>query len=680
MHGKLPLVRQGAAKGRPLSQALTSTCAGHRGGVDGDAVTCLYRRPELGSASEMSALWLRCRSLLVLLVVLLAGSMAVSVVGASAKPAPTVVGDTGEHVLTFNHDNGRGRTAPLNLILKVPAGSAGKLSATFFPTGPRSAGHLTHLNVANQGPYPVDRPRLFTEDGKPPKLDPGLNFVRLTFGLATGASPDAADGLLHLRLAGLTSAKLQTHGQGPEATLAPSPVKIQVTGGFLFFSGSRHESQAVTVSGPGTPAVTRGPEATADLQGSHGADAEATLGFEPTNSLSALGHGAVTASDWSGPGSYSGTVELDPRSADPTSIAVQLDVRDSVVWPILVVLLGAALGGFGTRAYALHRKREILRSALKAAEARYQQSPKPDGLYRLGDDLSGQGEQFPSKKACQEADESRGELARLYCDIHAAKSEAELTEAANRAKAIAARFARWHEFRLGLRRLKRALVDADPPADDPQQVGIASDSQAAIQACRYEPPDAAADAAIAALTSQRELLLAYTRLKRRFQSVPDWERDRLKAYEPAELYRSNRPQGELNATNTWKLLNALGAAHDALRHPEAAPDNPPIPVRIQPRGFMAAGPVEVAETGGDRRSAQQIVTSLRRFDWGIAVATALVTVVVYVVGLYTDTYGGWMNYVAAFGAGAFTQVAIGAAIEQFPLFRSYRLEPATGSK
>jgi hypothetical protein len=611
------------------------------------------------------------------------------------KPKPTlsVVGSGDTRIVRFDGADARGRLGELTLLLRLEGGDGEKPEVRFFPTAPgASSTRPLRLNRPQEGSYPSEEPRVATIDGKSPILTEGTNIVRFQFGLATKASPEAADGLLQLDLEDVSLVQVPVAGAPPKAALAPSPVKLEVTRGvdlgFVDWDANDDE-ETVSVTGPGSAGVMASPDMTTTLQGDGGEEANARLTFGNHDGRSGQSAGTVSVSGWSAVGSYSGALQLDQDSATPTSLPVQLKVRDSIVWPIFFVLLGALIGGVGVRAYGLRRRRELLRGELKAANERYEASEKQPHLYLLTDDLLG-GIRAPTKHQCKRQPSSiTGDFGKLYCDIHKAKTDPDFNDVTSRARDVLARFEHWQDFRGESERLRDALKSANPARGSAAR----DDADALIRAVQAEPPADKAAPVLAAFRHYRQILRAYRRLDDRFEALGPAEQQRLSRYRADNLYEVIRPTDDLDATRAWQMLNIMDAAYEALAHPALAPHDPPgAPTSeeaeqerqfVQTLGLRPGRGLELLESAGgaarvDRRSAQAILSSLRRWDWVLGLGTAVLTVVAYVAGVYTDTYGGWLQYATAFAAGFFGQAALAtlaAAIAQLPLFQSYRISP-----
>jgi hypothetical protein len=636
------------------------------------------------------------------------GLASATAVSASAQQQISVVPTEGARTLAFDLSDDRGRVAVLTMIVRaqIPSGTQRELRIRFHPTGPDAAPGVVRLNEGRLEPYPARQAVVVTADGRNPSVRRGQNVVRVRFGLAHTAEPAAADGLLCVRARGarFPAIQVQVVGKPPTIAFRPETAKLRITRDFLGLWGRGGERQ-LRVSGPGVRAAVAGPAAEARLGTEDGQDATARLSFERKRAVDGHGEASVRVSGWDGAGTYEGTLQVNPGADQPTAVLVEAKVRHHWLWAVLVVLCGGAVGGVGLRAYALHRRREILRIALKDAEKRYRLADKPEDLYAIEDytDILGTGERFPGRRSCRR-DETRAELAQLYCDVHKLRSDAEFEAATQRTRAIVEEFERWLAFKRERDGLRLLLETAALPGHS----ALREDVEDVLRSIGARPPDAAtAEASLEALRRWRRIVAAYTRLGRRFAALDPMAQRRLTRYDPESVYAEVRTSSDAPPAAVWRALIIFEAAHDALARPADAPvhppgleppDEPPTPEsermkqilgsvragahfaisRRLEREFDLAPPV-AREVLADRRTATQIARSLRRWDYITAGITAIVTAVAYVVTIYDDTWGDILDYLSAFGAGFLAQglvAGVKTAFEQLPPLRSYRLDPA----
>lgn len=626
-----------------------------------------------------------------------------SATASSARAQIGIVSTEGERMLVFDRGDKRGRVALLTLIVqaKIPTGKPRELRIRFHPTGPEAHAETVRLNEGRLEAYPEQQPVVFTANGKNPRVRRGYNVVRLRVGLARAADPAAADGFLCLRAKGLPLPPIQVHvvGNPPTVAFKPETAKLQVTSDFLGLWG-RGGERDVRVSGSGVRAVIAGPDAQTRLVTDDGKNADARLSFSPARADDGHGDATVRVTGWDGAGAYEGTIQLNPGADKPAVLPVEAKMRRHWLVAVIVVLAGGLVGGVGLRAYALHRRRAVLRIALKDAEERYRCADKPEDLYTVEayTDILGSGERFPSRWNCHR-DNTRQELAQLYCDIYKAKSDGELEAVAQRTQVIVAEFERWRAFKRERDALRLALLDAAAPSGES---ALYDDVQDVLLSIGARPPDeATADSLLQALRRWRQIVAAYSRLSRTFAALTPAVQRRLHRYDPDQVYSNVSTSPDAPPADVWRLLQIFEAASDALARPADAPEHPPglepgEPLTEKGKSFkrllgvrfavapefdegLDLAPTLAREAPEDRRTATEIARSLRRWDYVTAGITAGVTAVAYVVTVYDDTYGDIFDYLSAFGAGFLAQgIAAGVktAFEQLPPFMSDRLEPA----
>ena len=454
-------------------------------------------------------------------------TVATGVSSAWAAPPDTPValaGGTAARTLSFDTRNDKGLTAQVTLVVKLPRTEIEDRTAqsriSFLPLGAGSTGERVLVDGEPAGAYPSDAPALFTADGEHPRLHSGQNLVRLTFGLADDAALTVADGLLRVRLPDreLVGVDVETKATSPKLTFEPSTVKLQVTNGLPLFGAPKladptGTSEAVALSGPRAASAVAGDDVEGTLHAANDDTAKATLAL----SEEIDGGGTVTVRDWSGTESFSGNLVLDPHSATPTTLAVELNVRDSIWLPVGAVFLGAVLGNLLLPRYRQWRRQRILKSALEDAIAAYEeQDPEgQDFFFNLDLVLGPKGSRTLVAGACVGRPVGRVPLIALLCDIDSAKTETDFQEVTARTQALLAEITQWHEFRHAIVSLVAAYARADPPAG----MLLEHDVEHALFDVQSPPPKATTQAALERLRGQAQLVDAYALLKWRIAAL-----------------------------------------------------------------------------------------------------------------------------------------------------------------
>jgi len=635
-----------------------------------------------------------------------------------ATPPPTPViallaGKAEERTVVFNDGDGRGRLAALNLPLTVPKESKRAVTVRFFPTSIRAADSKS-LPVKPDEPKTFSRGRVAVWLAGEPSLIGARTATRrgvlaVRFGLAAGQRPSVADGVLLVASGstGVAPLVLPVVGSGPSYKLSPSPATLTMEHDPLSTADNSSGFKLRSV-GAGVAGARLGRGAEALLR--HGDDtAVATLTWGKPRVADGLGVGTIAVTDPGPAGKYKGDLVIEPASGQSVSLPIEVNVRHRFFLLFVTVAAAALLGGFFTALYGRRRRRELVRSALKDEVERYEalrdadarQTPNlSEGLYSPL--AYGAGERFPTGQACEQLSDDAGEVARLYCAVNAAKSEAELDVATEQAQVVVAEFRRWGEVRRGARNLRRALPAAA------QTSGIIRQQTNDLLALTFAaPPDAAlAEEVMARLARQMQVLRAFAPAHSLWSRLAEPERRRLARYDPTGLYEAADPEPDRDAAETYRLLAGLGLAERVLAGRDAAaissyralnenarPDDPLSElVERSTLGILGHAsfdrPVRREDVReGDRRSAASIRGRLKRWDWALGIATALLTLLIYSLGAYNETWGSSKDYATAFGAGFFGQVAVGTVAlnwDAFPPLRSYRLaallEKATPTK
>lgn len=602
------------------------------------------------------------------------------------------------------------QVAALNVIVQASAPARGTLDAQLVFSDPRPlqrrAVRLTTKEPTTAAPA---APQLFVTDADSLKLPlGGRRVLGLRVAIGPTSRPGAASGDLLITLRGQRAVApivLTVAGQAPQASFAPASAKLNVTRQWGILNTNNWIDGLATnvlLQGPGTevwlnPAHPRTVEGTLRRDSDH--TAKATLTLPTKTNEDGLAQASVALSNIEGPGKYSGDIVLNPASAKPTKLPVEATVRHGLGWPLLFVGVGAIIGGLGVAFQDRRRRRDIVRIALHRAVEQYEAQRRADSREKnplssdmYSPDALGYGTRFPKPRACARPSDNWGRVAHLYCDAHAAKDDGELEALAVEAEAVVAGFERWHLLRQGVRGLRLALRRVNPPTDS--QVHQESEQLAASVA--VEPDAEAATALTERFTRQRRVLAAYGAVQHLYSRLDPATRSAVEAFAPAEVYGRAEPEPERDAAASYVLLLELATAERVMRDPVSAP---------QPRGLMEMADLDLSQMEGaralfatapgqrltdelaaqlgrpqpsraDRRSAATIERGLKRWDLGLFLLTAAVTLLVYTLTLWNDTWGSFSDYVTAFAAGLLGQVAVGQVAlnwSLFPSLRSYRL-------
>ncbi len=163
-------------------------------------------------------------------------------------------------------------------------------------------------------------------------------------------------------------------------TVEPSTVVVTLTRQMGPFAGANaaHVSSTERVwVRMGTSAPTASTGLLASDSG-HQAIAEFALDSPQPRALpSGVEQGHVRILGVPSAGLYKGSLQIAPT----VSVDVELKAQDSILWPVLVVFIGALIGGGGTAWWAARRRRELLKARFLDALDRYErgQAEQPEG-------------------------------------------------------------------------------------------------------------------------------------------------------------------------------------------------------------------------------------------------------------------------------------------------------------
>lgn len=381
-------------------------------------------------------------------------------------------------------------------------------------------------------------------------------------------------------------------------------------------------------------------------------------------------------------GKYSGSLSLDPTIDKSPAIALTVNVQDLFVWPLLVLVLGAGVGWWLGRRRDRGRPKDILVLELAKIRDRYVSAavgssaghlrwlpsafsiPKdgkgpgfdPQGL-SLGDLL------YRRIRGARTLDELTGEIARAVTDVGTLVDEWMAAGAA--ADALQGRVALHRPF--------------DPSA------GVFAEADDLLG--RTEP---LADLAAATefhqkLSDQSEAVETFVAARAVYRdaasswaTLTDQERDalRLKSMDPTvyweETVRPARTLEELQSSGAVARLRDmdLAIANELARGRRGRMELVGPAVGAEPLERVE-GPIRAIVGPVDRRSPAAIELEIERrdlFDFGIVAA---VTTLVFFLSIYVDkNFGGGWQYLAAFLAGASSELAINWKL--LPWYRSYR--------
>jgi hypothetical protein len=600
------------------------------------------------------------------MVAVLAAVVASPGAGAQAPPPSgrlMVFGEP-EQVVTLKPpaDGRDGREGRLTLIVRNESDLPVRLRIRFVADGGNSP---VLLRTVPARPFPADKPTLYTENTN---LAAGLMLRRrqtvlvpLRFGVAERATADVINGTLIVAAQAnprVQSAAVRITGQLPQAGLPPAqPPKITLRVERWWPWGlvdGRRRVVEPTVWVPGEKS-----DALVLLSSGSGHSLKARLAEpddDPPVPTGAVQQRLMLAGDLGPVGTYAGELTLKP--GDSEKITVEAKVRDVILWPLLFVGIGAAIGGFGATFFQRWRTGRILRAELARARRDYEN--------RIGDSPIGPLDGIVSQDA----------LDALQAEISEARSAEELDALTERVRAVGNSVHAW----IAIDDAARSLISAQDVPPDARVVQ--TDTEAALDTTKWIPADKTASAELVTrLRRQERIVRAFDAAYKRWPEMAIARYDKHRAF-------SDDGEDKAASVDDAKTAILIGAL-------DRVPDQPdyiivlPIEERRTRMDEFSLGLQAVENERLDAASAffpkaqrpvaivqlspEQIERPIRRWDLALALATFGVTVFTFVLGVYDDDFGTWDDYAKAFTAGLLGQVGGAALWNLFPRLRSYRL-------
>jgi hypothetical protein len=633
--------------------------------------------------------------------------MALAVAAATAAaPAPrglTLLSEKTQ-TLTFATASGAVERAPFVVVVRNDSDETTAVVVRYLGAGAPTVG-LVATGPA-RAPRPTAARLVLIRRGA---ADVGAHDVaRLRLEMRRSGTKPAVDGVLVVALAAVPRAAPLTvslaDAKAPDAPVGfeQKAVTLKVTRRWGPFVGVCERALAwiagcprQRLSGTSTRTAARGVATRSTLLTSGSGDT-LTLKATPVAGSTDPPQATLAVVDVPRSGRYTGQFVIDPTAKEPKATEVTVGVQDSLLWPLLAVLLGALVGGVLVKRYDVHRGGKLLRASLEDAVEPYRDEKRrtnavPEPLRRprrfyLDETIPDSGRVYPRWRRTRRRDEPL--VPKLYRQTFAIGDNAELASAAVAIQALVARFGRWQQLNAAYHVLVAQLQtppDATPPA--PPGTKIRDDCDFLLDMTAVEPAyDDQAKALAQKLSEQAAVVDVYAAAKAKLPSA-QWAA-RHPIADPDAIYGNAAPV-EARTPADWQTLRyALLRALRLLGHPEgvaaierecAAPSNKLLEDIIvdQRLGFEPLEPLRRFGRAAVLRfeSPEQIRRVVRRWDWAVFWLVAVLTALGYLLPFYTGKdYGSVEDYLTAFAAGAVIPAAIGWAL--LPFARPQAVETA----
>lgn len=402
------------------------------------------------------------------------------------------------------------------------------------------------------------------------------------------------------------------------------------------------------------------------------------------------------------PGKYTGQFVIDPTAKEPKAAEVTVDVQDSLIWPLLAVLLGALVGGVLVKRYDVYRGGKLLRASLEDAVEPYRNEKRRandveeefrrPGRFYLVNAVPESGRVYPRWRRTPRREERL--VPKLYRQTYAIGDNAQLASTAVAVKRLADRFARWQQLNAAYHALV-ARLKTPPQGTSPAPAGtkIRSDADFLLDMTAVEPADDDEAKLLAErLSEQAAVVEIYAAAKAKVPS-PAWATQYAIA-DPDAIY-AQAPAVEARTLAGWHALRyELLRALRLLAHPQgvaaiqrecAAGSNKGLDQILIGERF-GIEPLEPLRRFGRAavlhfETPEQIRRVVRRWDWAVFALVSALTALAYLLPFYTGKdYGSLEDYLTAFAAGAIVPTAISWALLPFARPQTVEPAPATSQK
>lgn len=404
-------------------------------------------------------------------------------------------------------------------------------------------------------------------------------------------------------------------------------------------------------------------------------------------------------------GAYTTTFVLDPEAKQDGALKVKVEVQVWWLWPLLVLLVGAAAGYLTRWLMGSYRDRNVLKARLIDSRHVYAEHlrGRSPGVYPLRTWFGEFDEPIPKIPLRRERDrDGQHGWVEAWFEVERARSAAEVEQASKRVEGLVSDIAVWRKINDALKSLDVTFQGSVPDADvRVSAIPAYADTNELVSEQRFPQPKDMdeAEPQIEALALQAQIVIAYERARVAWNALPHDTTDH-DENDPKGIYGPQADVLHRSADDAMKLIAKLKAAAEALEHEaqQRRPSHSPssalglsaaLPPGTPMEGLMvqrtlATSPEHVLAdvTTEDLKPAapegalptrapdpRKIRRAISAIDWMVFLATLLVSAVLYLLTLYVGKhFGAPSQYVEAFAAGFGGQALVGVAT--MPLARS----------
>lgn len=366
-------------------------------------------------------------------------------------------------------------------------------------------------------------------------------------------------------------------------------------------------------------------------------------------------------------GSYSGALPL----GDDGSLKLKLLVQDFLLWPVLTVLVGAVIGGLGTKAYAWRRRKRLLLSSLKDALELYADRRHAPHALGTAHDLTWPGpKDLPDKKACEQLTDPIVDAARqvkeVWCAVARVKGDEGLDSVAADVAAVRTTLDGWLEVDFEVQRLAAVSAELADHELRPYQ-----DAKGLVREMANPPSDETTrQTHLLRVGQHANVVAAFVAAYAAWNVLDGRQWEKHAELDPRAIYGKFAGLPERSETDTAKMLRELASARDDLMRleregqefqPQQSGRALSLPLLPSSTAAVLALTAALSKLGErrplERLTAADLSARARRWDGLLQGAMAAVTVLAYVLTVYTGhTYGQSTDYLSAIAVGLLGQL------------------------